>query len=75
MYGGDPVDGVAADDGEVRHVDPLAALLLDTRQLLQLLVVVAILLLDSLHVEMVDMIDDLQVPGQKLLHHGHRPPL
>ena len=20
------------------------------------------------------MIDDLQVPGQKLLHHGHRPP-
>ena len=45
MYGGDPVDGVAADDGEVRHVDPLAALLLDTRQLLLLLVVVTIFLL------------------------------
>ena len=46
MDGGDPVDGVASDNGEVRHVDPLAALLLDTRQLLQLLVVVPILLLE-----------------------------
>ena len=28
-----------------------------------------------LHVQMVDVEDDLQVSGQELLHHGHGPPL
>ena len=37
--------------------------------------IIPVLGLDLLHVEMVDVEDDLQVSGQELLHHGHGPPL
>ena len=73
--GGHTIDSMGANDGQVSHVDPLAPLLLNTRQLSHLLMIIPVLGLDLLHVEMVDVEDDLQVSGQELLHHGHGPPL
>ena len=69
MDGGYPVDGVATDDGKVRHVDPLLPVLLDAGQSLHLLPIVAVLFPDRLHVKVVNLVNDLQVTGEKLLHH------
>jgi hypothetical protein len=73
--GSDAVDGVRADDAEVSHVDSFLAVLLDQRHAAQPVHVTGELLLDLLQEQVVDVVDDLHVPGKDVLQHGARPAL
>mmetsp|Transcript_40127 Transcript_40127/g.103876 ORF Transcript_40127/g.103876 Transcript_40127/m.103876 type:complete len:708 (-) Transcript_40127:720-2843(-) len=75
VNGGDAVDGVRRHERQEGHADKLLAvrLLLDDRHLANGLVVVPVLGAQHLDEPPVDVVDDLHVARQDLLHQGDRP--
>ena len=65
MQGGDAVDVVAGDRGQVGHAHGLVALLVDDRELGQDWVVARVMELDLGQEAPVDFVDQLQVAGQQ----------
>ena len=75
MQGGYAVDGVAAHDGQVGHAHLAVVALLDQGHLLHAGQVVRPAQGDLLEEAGVDLVDDLQMARQHLLHQAHRPAL
>ena len=70
---GDAVNRGRADDAEVRHPDVALAVLVDERHPLELLDVARVERADLLQEAAVDLVDDLEVAGEKTLHHRNGP--
>ncbi len=70
---GDTVDGVAADRGQVRHPNVLAAVLADQRHPADALLVAGEPGAHLVEEPPVDLVDDLEVAGQRLGEHLQRP--
>eukprot|EP00047_Mylnosiga_fluctuans_P003292 m.228426 g.228426 ORF g.228426 m.228426 type:complete len:867 (+) comp11740_c0_seq1:45-2645(+) len=75
VQAGDAVDGVAADDREVRHVDGLLAVLVDQRHAVAALDVAREDRDDVVKMAAIDLVDDHQVARQHALQQRHRPAL
>jgi hypothetical protein len=75
MQRGDTVDGVTADRGEMGHAHTLPALLPDQRQPRHPCLISRETGAHLVEETTVDLVDDLQVPGQHLAEHGQRPGL
>jgi len=70
---GDAVDLVRADDAEVGHSDLFGRGFLDQGEHAQFVVVSRVLLADLVEPEVVDQVDQLEVPGQQLAYQLHAP--
>lgn len=70
---GDAIDLVRADDGDVSHADHLGLSLFDDGDAAEQVVVLGELALDVLQEGHVDLVDDLEVTGQQVLHQRDRP--
>ncbi len=73
VEGGDAVDGVAADDGEIGHADHLHVPFLDERHDFFFVDVAGVGGLDGFEQAAVDFEDELQVTGQDFLEEGDAP--
>ena len=73
MESGDAVDGVCADNREKGHPDFLWPALLDQTHSLNLLVVVWVLLSELCEVNVIDQVDELQMPWKKSADEFDRP--
>lgn len=73
MYRCDTVNGMAANDGEMCHVDSLLALLLDQGHATKTIHVPRILGGDLLQVKEVYVVNDLQVSRKDVVQHARWP--
>ena len=73
MQGGDAIDRMAADDGEVRHAHHLHGAFFDEGEVLLDLGVARPLGLDLLEKALVDLKDELEMTGHDLLEKSHAP--
>lgn len=69
------IDGVGADDGEVGHVHALVSIFLNERHATHAVSISGPTLGHGIQVVVVDLVDDLHVAGQDVLHEGDRPTL
>ena len=70
---GHPVDLVASNGGEMGHSDHLWLSLLDDRYASEQVSVLGELLFDHLEEAEIDLIHDLKMPWQQVLHQRYRP--
>ncbi|SHW51777.1 Uncharacterised protein [Mycobacteroides abscessus subsp. abscessus] len=75
MQRGNTVDGVAAHGGQMRHPHALAAILADERHAAHAGLVTGEVRTHLVEEAPVDLVDDLQVPGQGLGEQSQRPGL
>lgn len=71
---GDTVNLVRAEYGKVRHANVLRLTLLDQRHPRQLLLIARELALDGLKEGPIEIVDNLEVSGEELLHEWDGPP-
>ena len=72
---GDAVGAVRADDGQVGHADPLLGHLLDQADAADPVLVAGVARAHVVEEAAVDLVDDLEMPGQADLEEGDRPGL
>ena len=70
VQGGDSIDCMRADDGEIGHAYLLIISFFDKGHTLDFLVITRILLLYSLKEVVIDQVDDLHVSWEQLLNEG-----
>ena len=75
MHRRDPIDGVAADGGQISHADVLVAVLADDRHPTHPRLITGKLGPYLIEEATVDLVDDLQVSGQEPLEHRQGPGL
>lgn len=73
VQGSDTVDGVGADDGEVRHSDLLWPSFFDQTHSHDLLVIARVSLPQFLEIQVVDVVDQFQVSGQQAANQVNGP--
>ena len=71
----DSIDPMAADDRDMRHAHAAIAVVVDDGQAPAAAVIAGVPCLDRLQKITIDQVDDLQVPRQQPLEHGHGPGL
>ena len=69
----DTIDPMRAEDSKVGHADVLRLTLLDQRHLRQFLLIARELALNGLEECPVEIVDNLEVSGQELLHERDGP--
>ena len=69
----DTVDLVRAKDSKIGHADVLRLTLLDQRHLRQFLLIARELAFDGLEECPIEIVDNLEVPGEELLHQRDGP--
>ena len=72
---GHSVDCMGAHNSQMRHVDSFPTLLFNNGENPHFFKIIVVFLGHKLHMEVIDFVNDLQMPGQEIFHQRNRPTL